>query len=218
MPIDEAAEPSKPSNRCDLPTARDHADEKRLLFVEQLHRGVTERDLDISPFFIRRSVYFAFFGRPRQNIGHSRVEPSADDVGLSGQIAAQNTQSEGDNSRANLAKTYSEPAGRRQEVGTGSQDSSEQTLREENERLKTAVQNLEQEKRKWDEYQRSQQSSQKQQPEHVELTEQEVHEEEVEGSIMGKHLAEGNFTEGEETPSPNAQESCYGKETLHLQP
>ncbi|CAN9192860.1 unnamed protein product [Alternaria alternata] len=53
----------RPPHRCGKPRQEDHAAEGPSLFVRELHEDGGERLVGITPFFIRRSVYWAFFGR-----------------------------------------------------------------------------------------------------------------------------------------------------------
>ena len=50
-------------NRCGFPDQKCHEDDRKYLFIANLHR-VGEGQADgVTSFFVRRSVYFAFFGR-----------------------------------------------------------------------------------------------------------------------------------------------------------
>jgi hypothetical protein len=53
----------RPPHRCGKPRKEDHDAERSSLFVRELHEDGGERLVGITPFFIRRSVYWAFFGR-----------------------------------------------------------------------------------------------------------------------------------------------------------
>ncbi|RHZ60740.1 DUF3723 domain-containing protein [Aspergillus thermomutatus] len=55
----------KPRARCGLPRMRTHKQDSPLLFVDRLHAEVGVADT-ITTFFVRRCVYFAFFGKPAQ--------------------------------------------------------------------------------------------------------------------------------------------------------
>ncbi|KAF3031188.1 hypothetical protein E8E12_001208 [Didymella heteroderae] len=55
---------SKPPKRCGIPKTQDHRRDQALLFVDQMHSQDIGK-AGITSFFIRRSVYLAFFGRPR---------------------------------------------------------------------------------------------------------------------------------------------------------
>jgi hypothetical protein len=52
--------------RCGLPILQHHDADRKLLFIDRLH-GDVERQ-GITSFFIRRSVYLAFFGLPATNV------------------------------------------------------------------------------------------------------------------------------------------------------
>jgi hypothetical protein len=53
----------KPRARCGMPRMRTHKQDTPLLFVDRLHAEVGVADT-ITTFFVRRCVYFAFFGKP----------------------------------------------------------------------------------------------------------------------------------------------------------
>jgi hypothetical protein len=55
----------KPRARCGMPRMRTHKQDTPLLFVDRLHAEVEVADT-ITTFFVRRCVYFAFFGKPAQ--------------------------------------------------------------------------------------------------------------------------------------------------------
>ncbi|KAF7164507.1 hypothetical protein CNMCM6106_001025 [Aspergillus hiratsukae] len=55
----------KPRARCGMPRMRTHKQDSPLLFVDRLHAEVGVADT-ITTFFVRRCVYFAFFGKPAQ--------------------------------------------------------------------------------------------------------------------------------------------------------
>lgn len=68
----------KPRARCGMPTTRTHKQDSPLLFLDRLHAddvGVTDM---ITSFFVRRCVYFAFFGKPAR-----RGPPDSDLTGNS---------------------------------------------------------------------------------------------------------------------------------------
>jgi hypothetical protein len=50
--------------RCGIPRTQDHERDKLSLFVDRLHNTDEKQCDEMSSFFIRRSVYFAFFGKP----------------------------------------------------------------------------------------------------------------------------------------------------------
>ena len=51
-----------PRHRCGLPTGRDYQQDQSLLFLDKLHSELGAQAV-ITPFFVRRSVYLAFFGQ-----------------------------------------------------------------------------------------------------------------------------------------------------------
>jgi hypothetical protein len=50
-------------NRCGFPDKQYHKNDCRSLFIANLHRAREEQADGVPSFFVRRSVYFAFFGR-----------------------------------------------------------------------------------------------------------------------------------------------------------
>ena len=56
----------EPPKRCGLPILRHHETDRKLLFIDNLHREVERQG--ITSFFIRRSVYLAFFGLPAGDV------------------------------------------------------------------------------------------------------------------------------------------------------
>ncbi|KAH7111262.1 hypothetical protein B0J11DRAFT_598641 [Dendryphion nanum] len=53
-----------PPRRSGIPFAQDHERDRLSLFIDKLHNTNEEQCGEMSSFFIRRSVYFAFFGKP----------------------------------------------------------------------------------------------------------------------------------------------------------
>jgi hypothetical protein len=53
-----------PPKRSGIPYALDHERDRLSLFLDKLHNTDEEQCDEMSSFFIRRSVYFAFFGKP----------------------------------------------------------------------------------------------------------------------------------------------------------
>jgi hypothetical protein len=51
-----------PRHRCGLPTGRDYQQDQSLLFLDKLHSELGAQAV-VTPFFVRRSVYLAFFGQ-----------------------------------------------------------------------------------------------------------------------------------------------------------
>jgi hypothetical protein len=60
--------------RSGISYTQDHERDKLSLFIDQLHNTDEEQCDEMSSFFIRRSVYFAFFGKP------SRPNPRSPEV------------------------------------------------------------------------------------------------------------------------------------------
>jgi hypothetical protein len=69
--------------RCGIPRTQDHERDKLSLFVDRLHNTDEEQCDEMSSFFIRRSVYFAFFGKPSRPTPRSPEEVSLLDTPIS---------------------------------------------------------------------------------------------------------------------------------------
>lgn len=54
----------KPQARCGMPRMRTHKQDSTLLFLDYLHADDMEVADMITTFYVRRCVYFAFFGKP----------------------------------------------------------------------------------------------------------------------------------------------------------
>jgi hypothetical protein len=68
----EADASNRPPKRCGMPQIQDHERDRLTLFLDKLHNISEEQCDEMSSFFIRRSVYFAYFGRPsRTGVGGS---------------------------------------------------------------------------------------------------------------------------------------------------
>src|SRR5438045_2537376 len=52
--------------RCGLPNAQAHEEDRKFVFINNLHNENQEQGEGITSFFILRSKYFAFFGRPKR--------------------------------------------------------------------------------------------------------------------------------------------------------
>jgi len=62
--------------RCGFPDDEAHTRDAASLTIANLHVEVTEQGESITSFFVRRSVYFAFFGRPTGTRSGARSHPS----------------------------------------------------------------------------------------------------------------------------------------------
>ncbi|KAF1948546.1 hypothetical protein CC80DRAFT_556252 [Byssothecium circinans] len=56
--------PQASGNRCGFPDKEAHKRDSKLLFITNLCDSNEEQGEDITSFFVRRSVYFSFFGKP----------------------------------------------------------------------------------------------------------------------------------------------------------
>ncbi|KAK5188863.1 hypothetical protein LTR96_010867 [Exophiala xenobiotica] len=59
-----ANDSDKPVKRCGIPRKQEHNQAKWQLFLRYLHEDSVESNQEMTSFFVRRSVYFAFFGKP----------------------------------------------------------------------------------------------------------------------------------------------------------
>jgi hypothetical protein len=75
-PSRPADEYDKRKSRYDLPQIQTHEEDYRLLFVPNLHTENVDQAEEITTFDIRRSVYYAFFGRPFSPVSPNCQRPS----------------------------------------------------------------------------------------------------------------------------------------------
>ena len=68
----EADCPWKPPKRHGIPLAGDYKQDKSSLFLDKLHNTDDEQCDEITSFFVRRSVYFAFFGKLDRGLWRER--------------------------------------------------------------------------------------------------------------------------------------------------
>jgi hypothetical protein len=59
-----AGDSDTPLRRCGIPVDQHHEQDKPLLFLETLHVAGEKEFDEMTSLFVRRSVYFAFFGKP----------------------------------------------------------------------------------------------------------------------------------------------------------
>ena len=59
-----SADPDAPGNRCGFPDKDAQDQDRKFLFLPYLHNESEERGQEVTSFFVRRSVYLAFFGKP----------------------------------------------------------------------------------------------------------------------------------------------------------
>ncbi len=69
-------DPEASGVRCGFPDDKAHTRDAASLTIANLHVEVTEQGESITSFFVRRSVYFAFFGRPSGTRTGARSHPS----------------------------------------------------------------------------------------------------------------------------------------------
>jgi hypothetical protein len=62
----------KQPKRCGIPRSEDQQRDKPLLYTDALHRGI-DTSAGVTSFFVRRSVYLAFFGQTRRLVTESNV-------------------------------------------------------------------------------------------------------------------------------------------------
>jgi hypothetical protein len=118
----------KPPKRCGIPRAQDQQHDKALLFADKLHRDV-DRSAGVTSFFVRRSVYLAFFGRPRH---------TGTDCMVMGQVLIGQTEQ---TELAQLAHDLEEER-RKLDQRTRDLDAQEEANKVEKERLKEESQKL----------------------------------------------------------------------------
>jgi hypothetical protein len=69
-------DPAASGVRCGFPDEEAHTRDTDSLSIANLHIEVTKQGESITSFFVRRSVYFAFFGRPSETSSSGRSHPS----------------------------------------------------------------------------------------------------------------------------------------------
>ncbi|KAL5345257.1 hypothetical protein ACLOAV_009627 [Pseudogymnoascus australis] len=69
------------AQRCGIPRCRAYEEDRGSLFINHLHDGRQEQGEGITSFFVRRSVYFAFFGRPTNMPATGRGSASLSPLG-----------------------------------------------------------------------------------------------------------------------------------------
>jgi len=52
--------------RCGFPNKEEHARDRESLFITNFHVKSGKQGASVTSFFVRGSVYFAFFGRPAE--------------------------------------------------------------------------------------------------------------------------------------------------------
>ncbi|KAF2176050.1 hypothetical protein K469DRAFT_682838 [Zopfia rhizophila CBS 207.26] len=68
--IFEVNNDDRPPKRCGIPEPKDHRQDKLSLFLDKLHDTNEQQYPEITYFFVHRSVYFAFLGKPARIINH----------------------------------------------------------------------------------------------------------------------------------------------------
>ncbi|KAL5344302.1 hypothetical protein ACLOAV_010731 [Pseudogymnoascus australis] len=68
--------PDTAGPRCGFPDEEAHARDRRFLYISNLQSDQEEQGESITSFFVRRSVYFAFFGRLPKISTHRRSSPA----------------------------------------------------------------------------------------------------------------------------------------------
>jgi flagellar biosynthesis GTPase FlhF len=86
-----------PPRRCAIPKTQDYKRDKPLLFLDKLHDTGEEQYDEITPFFILRSVYLAFFWKPKlagvsNSSGHRPRTPAPDMLEVGSEMEANRQQ------------------------------------------------------------------------------------------------------------------------------
>ena len=68
--IYEVDNDGRPPKRCGIPKPKDHEQDKLSLFLDKLHDTNEQQYPEITSFFVRRSVYFAFWGKSARIVNH----------------------------------------------------------------------------------------------------------------------------------------------------
>ena len=90
--------PNASGKRCGFPDENAQQQDGKFLFIQHLHKESEERGEDVTSYFIRRSVYLAFFGKPK-NLGtdsHADSQQSAPSrANQAGSSASQGSEMDG---------------------------------------------------------------------------------------------------------------------------
>jgi len=172
--------------RCGLPRVEDYVEDGEFLFVNHLHNEEKEQGEGITSFFVRKSVYFAFFGRslPLTLDSIPRVSDRTDeDMNRSQDAHIPQERQEQEQQRQELERQEQEQ--QRQELERQEQEQQRQELerqeqeqqRQELERQELKRQEQEQQRqeleRQEQEQQRQEQERQEQEQQRLELERQE---------------------------------------------
>jgi len=82
-PVLVSDDPDASGNRCGFPDEQAQEEDSKLLFIGNLHDASEEQGEAITSFFVRRSVYFAFFGKSTNLL--TNVRSTAQQSGYSSQ-------------------------------------------------------------------------------------------------------------------------------------
>jgi hypothetical protein len=127
--------------RCGIPRTQDHERDKLSLFVDRLHNTDEEQCDEMSSFFIRRSVYFAFFGKPSRPTPRSPEEVSLLDTPISAPLGDDQVREEQERlvrqEQERLAREEQERLAQEEQarLAQEEQERQERLAREEQERL-----------------------------------------------------------------------------------
>ncbi|KAH7379083.1 hypothetical protein BKA64DRAFT_243572 [Cadophora sp. MPI-SDFR-AT-0126] len=69
-------DPAAAGVRCGFPDEEAHARDAKSLVIANLHAEVDKQGESVTSFFVRKSVYFAFFGRPSETTTKRRSNPA----------------------------------------------------------------------------------------------------------------------------------------------
>jgi hypothetical protein len=130
-----------PPKRSGIPYALDHERDRLSLFLDKLHNTGEEQCDEMSSFFIRRSVYFAFFGKPSRPTPRSPEEVSLLDTPISVPLGDDQVREEQEQlvrqEQERLAREEQERLAREEQarLAQEEQERQERLAREEQEKL-----------------------------------------------------------------------------------
>jgi hypothetical protein len=130
-----------PPKRSGIPYALDHERDRLSLFLDKLHNTGEEQCDEMSSFFIRRSVYFAFFGKPSRPTPRSPEEVSLLDTPISAPLGDDQVREEQEQlvrqEQERLAREEQERLAREEQarLAQEEQERQERLAREEQEKL-----------------------------------------------------------------------------------
>jgi pyruvate/2-oxoglutarate dehydrogenase complex dihydrolipoamide acyltransferase (E2) component len=183
-----------PPKRCGIPKLQHYQEEKLSLFIENLHSANYENSGEITSFFVRRSVYFAFFGKPKDG-GNLGIQ-----VESFGQVRIRQELQE----KERQAREQQQQQAQRE---TEERERNAKEQQEIEERERNAQEECERQAREQQEAEKSERLARQRAREQQEREELESQEREIGGEKIGKDRHEHNESEKNERGRQKNSES-----------